>query len=75
MTGQQAIQSQLKEQVVSAIEARDLKAVGRFVDHMRFEVGLNYAGVLELVQGWVPGMDEGEWDQLLAEVDEMEGRS
>jgi hypothetical protein len=60
----------LKEQVTKAIKDKDAKTIGAFVEHCRFNLGMRYDDVLRTAQRWVPELDAGDWDCLLAEADD-----
>jgi len=56
-----------------AVEENDAKAAGLVADVCRFEMGLDYAGTVELVRRHYPDLDGASWDALLYEADTMEG--
>ena len=56
----------------AAIEEKDARKVGKFVDFSRRVLGMKYVDILAMVKRARPETSAAEWDELLAEVDRLE---
>lgn len=65
--------SDLTQAIMDAPKSAEL--AGAVANFCRFNLGMNYKQTFELVKKRHPNLDEADWDQLLAEADDMEARA
>jgi len=62
-----------REAFAQAVRDRDARRVGRMVDALRFQRGVNYGQCFALARE-LTGISETEWDELLYEADHLEAQ-
>lgn len=55
--------------IAKAVRERDLSTLNAIVDHMRFQMGMNYKNTLHFFMKHSEINDEREFDQLMYELD------
>lgn len=57
-----------------AVDGHDPRLASDLVDFLRFRRGLSYAQILDAVQQVRPDCSPEDWDQLLAEADQLQSK-
>lgn len=62
--------NETRKELIDAILARDVERIGQLADRMRFAGGLNYDQSFAVAHE-LTGVEEGEWEELLHEADQV----